>query len=602
MVDSGNSYGERVSRLVGWGHWFAFFNIVASMLIGTRYITQSPWPETLLGQFYLAISWVGHFGFLVFALYLLVLFPLTFVLPSRKLFRLVAVIFATVGQTILLIDTQAYQSINLHLTPVVWELLFSDDKSVLSSDLQHLFVVMPFIFLIQLALSEWVWRKQRKLSHKHVGRPLAILFFLSFMTSHLVYIWADAYFYNPITSQRANFPLSYPMTAKSFMEKHGLLDREEYLKRLAENQGNVELVNYPLEKLEFNRRVNKLNVLMISVNNLRADALNEQEMPNLYGFAQENQNFRNHYSSSNDTYGAFGLFYGLPTSYASSIQAQGSSPVMLDVLKEQGYSFGLFSGNGFEDDLYSEIIFRNLNLAEKLDGQQTHTDKQSISDWNTWLVENAQQPWFSYIEVTAVDNFESIPSNTDEEMPASERFKKAYEFAVKSADNTVASIINELKETHLLTNTVVIITSNHGSEFNETNTNSWGANSNYSRYQLQVPMVIHWPGRLAGDFTHSTSHLDLSVTLLQDMLGVSSNPYDYSSGRNLFDESRRRWILAGDSRELALITNTQTTVIDKFGNYKLYDKDYKRLRDDSPKMPVLMQGLTELQRFYTKSN
>ncbi|MGY0613921.1 DUF3413 domain-containing protein [Vibrio sp. FJH11] len=602
MVDSGNSYGERVSRLVGWGHWFAFFNIVASMLIGTRYIVQSPWPETLLGQFYLAISWVGHFGFLVFALYLLVLFPLTFVLPSRKLFRLVAVIFATVGQTVLLVDTQAYQSINLHLNPVVWELLFSEDKSALSADLQHLFVVMPFIFLVQLALSEWVWRKQRKLSHKHVGRPLAILFFLSFMTSHLVYIWADAYFYNPITSQRANFPLSYPMTAKSFMEKHGLLDREEYLKRLAENQGNAELVNYPLEQLEFNRRVNKLNVLMISVNNLRADALNQEEMPNLYEFAQSNQNFRNHYSSSNDTYGAFGLFYGLPSSYASSIQAQGAAPVLLDVLKGQGYSFGLFSGNGFEDDLYSEIIFRGLNLANDLDGTQAHSDKQSISDWNTWLLKNAKQPWFSYIEVTAVDNFESIPSNTDEEMPASERFKKAYEFAVKSADNTVAGIINELKETHLLTNTIVIITSNHGSEFNETNTNSWGANSNYSRYQLQVPMVIHWPGRLAGDFSHSTSHLDLSVTLLQDMLGVSSNPYDYSSGRNLFDESRRRWILAGDTRELALITDAQTTVIDKFGNYKLYNKDYKRLRDEAPKMPVLMQGLTELQRFYSKSN
>ncbi len=602
MVDSGNSYGDRVSRLVGWGHWFAFFNIVASMLIGTRYIVQSPWPETLLGQFYLALSWVGHFGFLVFALYLLVLFPLTFVLPSRKLFRLVAVIFATIGQTLLLIDTQAYQSINLHLNPVVWELLFSDDKSTLSADLQHLFVVMPFIFLIQLALSEWVWRKQRKLSHKHVGRPLAILFFLSFMTSHLVYIWADAYFYNPITSQRANFPLSYPMTAKSFMEKHGLLDREEYLKRLAENQSNVELVNYPLEQLEFNRRVNKLNVLMISVNNLRADALNQQEMPILYEFAQNNQNFRNHYSSSNDTYGAFGLFYGLPTSYASSIQAQGTAPVMLDVLKDQDYRFGLFSGNGFEDDLYPEIIFRGLNLANDLDGRKDHTDKQAISEWNTWLASNAQQPWFSYIEVTAVDNFESVPSNTDEEMPASERFKKAYEFAVKSADNTIASIINELKETNLLANTVVIITSNHGSEFNETNTNSWGANSNYSRYQLQVPMVIHWPGRLAGDFTHNTSHLDLSVTLLQDMLGVSSNPYDYSSGRNLFDESRRRWILAGDANELALITNTQTTVIDKFGNYKLYDTDYKRLRDDAPKMPVLMQGLTELQRFYTKSN
>lgn len=492
MVDSGNSYGERVSRLVGWGHWFAFFNIVASMLIGTRYIVQSPLPETLMGQFYLAVSWVGHFGFLVFALYLLVLFPLTFVLPSRKLFRLVAVIFATVGQTVLLIDTQAYQSINLHLNPVVWELLFSEDKSALSSDLQHLFVVMPLIFLVQLALSEWVWRKQRKLSHKHVGRPLAAVFFLSFIASHLVYIWADAYFYNPITSQRSNFPLSYPMTAKSFMEKHGLLDREEYLKRLAENQGNIDLVSYPLEKLEFNRRVNKLNVLMISVNNLRADALNQDEMPSLYQFAQDNQNFVNHYSSSNDTYGAFGLFYGLPSSYASSIKAQGSAPVMLDVLKDQGYSFGLFSGNGFEEDLYSEVIFRGLNLANSLDGSQAHTDPQSISAWNTWLTEQAQQPWFSFIEVTTVDNFESETMAANEELPASERFKQAYEQAVKSADKTVAKIIADLEEKQLLANTIVVITSNHGSEFNETNTNSWGANSNYSKYQLQVPMVIHW--------------------------------------------------------------------------------------------------------------
>lgn len=602
MVDSGNSYGERVSRLVGWGHWFAFFNIVASMLIGTRYIVQSPWPETLMGQFYLAASWVGHFGFLVFALYLLVLFPLTFVLPSRKLFRLVAVIFATVGQTVLLIDTQAYQSINLHLNPVVWELLFSEDKSAISSDLQHLFVVMPLIFLVQLALSEWVWRKQRKLSHKHVGRPLAAVFFLSFMTSHLVYIWADAYFYNPITSQRSNFPLSYPMTAKSFMEKHGLLDREEYLKRLAENQGNIDLVSYPLEKLEFNRRGNKLNVLMISVNNLRADALNQNEMPNLYKFAQDNQNFTNHYSSSNDTYGAFGLFYGLPSSYASSIKAQGSAPVLLDVLKDQDYSFGLFSGNGFEDDLYSEVIFRGVNLANELDGTQAHTDKQSIAAWNTWLTEQAKKPWFSYIEVTTVDNFESEPMAANEEIPASERFKKAYEQSVKSADKTVAEIIADLEANELLANTIVVITSNHGSEFNETNTNSWGANSNYSRYQLQVPMVIHWPGMLPAEFTHSTSHLDLSVTLLQDMLGVSSNPYDYSSGRNLFDESRRRWILAGDTREIALITSSQTTVIDKFGNYKLYDDNYKRLRESTPKLPVLMQGLTELQRFYSKSN
>lgn len=602
MVDSGNSYGERVSRLVGWGHWFAFFNIIAAMLIGTRYITQSPWPETLLGQFYLLVSWVGHFGFLVFALYLLILFPLTFVLPTQRLFRLISVLFATTGLTVLLIDTQAYQTINLHLTPVVWELLFSDEKSAISADLQHLFIVLPLIFFLQLGLSEWVWKKQRKLTHKHVGRPLAAVFFVCFIVSHLIYMWSDAYFYNPVTSQRANFPLSYPMTAKSFMEKHGLLDREEYLKRLEANEKSVDLVRYPLEPLTFNRRGNNLNVLLISVNNLRLDRLSAEQMPSTYEFAKGNLSFTNHYSSSNDGYGIFGLFYGLPTSYASSIKAQGSAPIVLDVMQEHGYQFGLFSGNGFSEPLYREVIFREQKLATQLEAEKDleRSDLHAVDAWAEWLATQAKAPWFSYIEVTELDNIaaKSVSSSSD----ASDKFKNAYDEALLLADGTLKRIFDTIEAQQLSDNTIVIITSNHGSEFNETKTNSWGANSNYSRYQLQVPMVIHWPGKLPAQFDQPTSHLDLSVTLLQELMGVSSNPADFSSGRNLFDESKRRWILAGDSKEIALITANQTTVIDKFGNFKLYDEAYQRIRDDSPKLPVLMQGLTELQRFYAKSN
>lgn len=599
MVDSEKpSYGERVSRLVGWGHWFAFFNIIAAMLIGTRYITQSPWPETALGQLYLAVSWVGHFGFLVFSLYLLVLFPLTFALPSRKLLRLFSVCFTTVGLTLLLVDTQAYQLINLHLNPVVWELLFGDTPSSISSDLQHLFVVLPLIFLVELALSEWVWRAQRKLSHKHIGRPIAAVFFLCFIASHLIYIWADAYFYNPITSQRANFPLSYPMTAKSFMEKHGLLDREEYLKRLEENKNQVELVRYPLEPLQFNRRVNKLNVMVVSINNLRADRVNPQTMPNLSAFAQQNLQFKHHYSSSNDQLGMFGLFYGLPTSYASSIKAQGSAPLLLTTLEDMGYKFGLFSGNAFNDELYSEVIFRHFNLAQQLQ-QRKPSSQKGIEAWQNWLT-TVKQPWFTFLEVTTVENFDRY-STHHSSMSANDKMKASYDESVTAADQRVKTILDTLKDKQLLDDTIVVFTSNHGNEFNETNTNSWGANSNYSRYQLEVPLIIHWPGRLAAQFDNKTSHLDFSVTLMQDLLGVSTKASDYSSGRNLFNENRRNWILAGDEREIALITDTDTTVVDKFGNYKLYDKNYHRLKDDNPKLSLLMQGLTELQRFYTKS-
>ncbi len=602
MVDSGNTYGERVSRLVGWGHWFAFFNIIAAMLVGTRYISQSPWPETLLGQFYLAVSWVGHFGFLVFALYLLVLFPLTFIVPSRKLFRLISVCFATLGLTLLLIDTQAYQTINLHLTPVVWEVLFNDESSRVSSDLQHLFIVMPLIFLLQLGLSEWVWRKQRKLSHKHIGRPFAALFFISFISSHLIYVWADAYFYNPITAQRANFPLSYPMTAKSFMEKHGLLDKEEYLKRLEENQEeNAELVRYPLEPLEFNRRANPLNVLVVSVNNLRADALNKDWMPATYAFAEQNLNFTNHYSSSNDTFGVFGLFYGLPSAYAPSIKTQGTKPIVIQTLTDKKYQFGLFSADNFSDPLYGESVFRGMNFTGIPLNAEDSADIQTISAWSEWAKAQGKSPWFSFIELTTLNNFNAYERATKNQSNE-DTLKAGYKKSAQKADEELAALFTEIDALGIKDSTIVIITSNHGTEFNETNTNSWGANTNYSRYQLQVPMVIHWPGKIASEYQHRTSHLDLSVTLLQDLLGVSSNPNDFSSGRNLFDERARKWILAGDSRELALITQKDTTVIDKFGNYKLYDSNYKRLKDENPTLPVLMQGLTELQRFYAKGN
>ena len=599
MVDSGNTYGERVSRLVGWGHWFAFFNIIATMLIGTRYISQSPWPETLLGQTYLAISWVGHFGFLVFALYILILFPLTFIIPAKALFRFISVCFATFGLTILLLDTQAYQQIYLHLNPVVWELLLNKEQSSIATELQQLFIVLPIIFLLELGLSEWVWRKQRRLSHKHVGRPIATVFFLCFITSHLIYIWADAYFYSPITSQKANFPLSYPMTAKTFMEKHGLLDREEYLKRLEQNEDQVDLVSYPTEPLKFNSRGTKYNVLMILADNLRADTLQSEAMPFTQQFAQNRLNFKNHYSSSNDNYGVFGLFYGIPNSYASSIKAQGTPPLLVSVMEEKGYEFGLFSGNNFDDAIYYEAIFRSPAVAQDKTERDSYSDEKAVADWSVWLTENATSPWFSFIELSTMNRYDRYSEKNGTQSPA-DSLKLAYARAASAVDHNISKILATLSENELMDDTIIIITSNHGTEFNETNSNSWGANTNYSRYQLQVPLVIHWPGKETREYTHKSSHFDMSVTLLQELMGVSSDPREFGSGTNLFEEAERSWILAGDAREIALITSQNTTVVDKFGNYKVYDVDYKRQKNAKPQLSILMQGLSELKRFYNR--
>lgn len=605
MVDSRNTYGERVSRLVSWGHWFSFCNIIIAMLIGSRFITQSPWPDTLLGQAYLIISWFGHFAFLVFGLYILVLFPLTFVIPSRKLLRLISVLFATICLTVLLLDTQAYQKLHLHLNPAVWELLLSKDNTAFNAQWQYLFSAVPILFLIQIVISEWVWKKQRTLSRKKIGKPVTILFFLCFLSSHLIYIWADAFFYHPITSQRANFPLSYPMTAKSFMEKHGLLDKEEYLQRLEQRGSDNEVVNYPLEPIKFNGPGKNYNVLIVMVDNLRSDMLAKEIMPATFDFAKNNQNFINHFSASNNDYGVFSLFYGLPSSYASSIKAQDTKPLFLTTLSKRHYQMAAFSDNALEKPELYDQIFRQLEI--KRDNKPDSDAKNNVvNDWKHWLESNSNSPWFSYIELSDVENFEDntgytkpFPSNSKKALTL---LKNRYQSAVSSADQSVDEILTAIKTKELLDNTIVIITSDHGMEFNDSNNNTWGSDSNFSRYQLQVPMVIHWPGKAPTVYTKKTSHLDLSATLMQDVLETSSNPYDFGSGKNLFTQSDRPWILAGDNNNIALITNKNTTVVDQFGNYKVYTPDYQRDKKAKPKLSVMLQGLSELKRFYRQND
>ncbi|QSA19399.1 hydrolase, partial [Vibrio furnissii] len=107
-----------------------------------------------------------------------------------------------------------------------------------------------------------------------------------------------------------------------------------------------------------------------------------------------NLNFTNHYSSSNDAFGMFGLFYGLPSSYASSITVQGTAPVLMDVLKSQSYQFGLFSGDNFNDSLYQETIFRGLPLSKAPFDPDTSADEQTIQRWANWVSDKSSAPWF----------------------------------------------------------------------------------------------------------------------------------------------------------------------------------------------------------------
>ncbi len=447
MVTNRQRYREKVSQMISWGHWFALFNILLALGLGSRYLFVTDWPASLLGRVYALVSLLGHFSFIVFAGYLLVIFPLTFVVMSQRLLRFISAALATAGLTLLLVDSEVFSHFHLHLNPVVWDLVVNPDQSELSRDWQLMFICVPVIFLVEMLFGTWSWQKLRSLNRRRFGKPLAALFISAFFASHLIYIWADANFYRPITMQRANLPLSYPMTARKFLEKHGLLDQQEYERRLVQ-QGNPEAVavEYPLSDLSYGDKGSGYNLLMIVVDGIR-DKDVAQDMPALTRFAQENVRFSDHYSSGNhaDT-GLFGLFYGISPTYLDSVLAGRKPSALINALSDQGYQLGLFSSDGFNASLYRQALLTDFSLPTPA----PQSDAQTTQQWQRWLADQGdKEPWFSYINFSGAEPAEGAKT------PAPADFIQRYRTGAQDVDAQITQVLDTLKQRGLLDKTVV---------------------------------------------------------------------------------------------------------------------------------------------------
>ncbi|BDH45146.1 membrane protein [Salmonella enterica subsp. enterica serovar Choleraesuis] len=585
MVTNRQRYREKVSQMIGWGHWFALFNILVAILLGSRYLLVADWPSTLAGRLYSWSSLLGHLSFLVFACYLLFLFPLTFVVMSQRLMRFISVIFATIGMTLLLVDSEVFTRFHLHLNPVVWELVINPDQGEMARDWQLMFIGVPIILLVEMLFATWSWQKLRSLNRRsRHTRPVIALFFVAFFASHLLYIWADANFYRPITMQKANLPLSYPMTARRFLEKHGLLDAHEYQRRLIE-QGNPEAVSvqYPLNDLRFGDLGTGHNVLLITV-----DALNysrfEQDMPSLGQFAEKNVTFTQHMSAGNSTEdGLFGLFYGISPSYMDGVLAARIPAALITALNQQGYQLGLFSSTGFNSPMYRQALLSDFSLP----ASSEQSDVQTANQWIDWLSKYATDDnrWFSWVGFNG--------TNIDGQGLSNQDFERRYTSAAGQVDVQIKRLLDTLEQRGKLDNTVVIITAGRGVPLgNERESFAW------DRSRIQVPLVIHWPGTPTQHIGKLTSHQDLMTTLMRRLLHVRSPAWEYSQGDDLFSVTNpHNWVIGADNNTLGITTPETTLVLDNNGNYRIYDRKGERMKEDKPQLGLLLQVLTDEKRF-----
>jgi nucleoid-associated protein ndpA len=571
-------YREETSQKISWGHWFAFFNILWAIFIGARYAFIIDWPDTLFGKIYFFISLLGHFSFIVFAFYLLVIFPLSFIVKNHRTFRGLTVILATIGNTLLLVDSEVFLRFNLHLSSLVWNLLVNPENGELSRNWQIFFVPMPLILLVQMLFSRWSWQKLRSLERQKWLKAVGVFFVCTFSATHLIYAWADAYLYRPITMQRSNFPLSYLMTARSFLEKHGFLDKAEYAQRLAQ-EGRLDAlaIDYPKNPLVFAEQQENTNILLITLSGLRHDVIDAEKMPNLTQFAENSTQFINHYSSgNNNNTGLVGLFYGLNGSYTDSLLSNKTPSVLVERLTQQQYLQGVFSSKKMDAGIFRRAIYPKTKLVAE-NGNQA-----AIRSFTRWLdtAKTQNKPFWGYLSL----NIE--PNLTQEK----------YEQQLADIDASLGQLLPELD----LPNTLVIITAEHGYTFKKL---SEKEETNYfSRDEVQVPMIVHWNGLATGKISKLTSHVDLVPALMKHIFKVKNPIADYAQGRDLFDlTSSVDWVLVSNYRWNVIVQPDGTQYhIDNRGNYEKYDRTYQKMSSERPPLGLFLEAFSQERSFLEK--
>ncbi|MGI2059331.1 DUF3413 domain-containing protein [Shewanella baltica] len=583
---------DRVSRLINWGHWFAFFNGILAMIVGSRYLGSVGYPETWYGWVYLSVSTIGQFSFLAFIAYLICLFPLTLILPYSKILRGVAAVIATLSLCILLYDTIVYADYGMHLSPFAFDLAWADLNALLHGTS---YIVTPLaIIAIELTAANFLWKRIEKIQKLNLGNKVITLVGICFVSSHLIHIWADAADITEITRFDDTYPLSYPATARSFMESHGIDGSSQG----DDVNHNTSVLNYPEQPLTCQADT-KINVLMITIDSLRADMVDGKSMPFLQQYTENNQYFTQHFSGGNQfRTGMFSLLYGLQGSYGDARIFNSTSPLMTRSFQQAGYELGLFLPETNLNLRSSQAMFNDFNpvIAKETNGS-ADADLHTVASFNEWhSIQN--KPWFALVNLKAPENFDTPVGFLGIEtvkadpalMPAQKVLFNQYRQSLYFVDQQLKTMLANVPK-----DTLVIITGVNGKMFTS---NSDEANRNLSPQSVKVPLVIHWPNTGSSKVKYRTSHYGIAPTLMTHVLGCTNNTTEYSAGRSLLQPSKETWIYIGDSRIFAIYQEAEVTVIDRHGKYRIYDENYEHRLNKKMSAPELIEVMREGRRFY----
>lgn len=603
---------ETTSRrlLLRWAGWFALANSLVFGLVSLRYFGADAPVETALAWVYLVSVYVGHHVLLTFVPLFLLAVPLIIVLPLRRALTILAVVLFALMIALMMLDSLLWSQSRFHINALTMKILGWQS-----------WVFAAVIFVIGLffesVLAKSVWKFVLNRGQRH-GPLLGVICGLMIVVSQGIHAWADAAYYVPVTSLGQILPVYKGVTAKSLMSKSGLVDlkasrEREMARRVSRGMDTASdrLLSYPLEPLQCSDG-ERLNLLFIIVDSLRGEIVTQELAPNITRFANEHgMDFRNHFSGGNSSrMGMFSLFYGLPPGYWSSFSSLQKPSVLMDELQRQNYQLGLFSSSTLvRPVVLDRTAFANVPnlrlLTEPESDPAWKRDRKLTSEWFDWLDgRDPQRPFFGFLFYDSAMSLHFPPDYPVQFEPADDGYLAGkyakYQSAVHFTDMVVGTVLEDLEERGLMENTVLLISSDHGEEFGESDVKLDDHGSGFTSYQLIVPMVVHWPGKEAGVvYRHRTSHYDVVPSLLQELLGCENPASDYSVGNSLFEHKAWDWMVAGSYFNYAVLEPDQVIVTYPNGLYEVRDWNYKLVENPVFRGDVL-EAVSEQNARYFK--
>jgi membrane-anchored protein YejM (alkaline phosphatase superfamily) len=602
--------------------WVLLLNVALVTGLSLSFVSYFPDSGSLLDSAY-------QIGLLpaVWGLYAIVAIIVSIPILAVPRLRLpLMLLLATISGTlavIVFIDNYIYGIFNFHINWFFITAFLQDEGGEFFDIAPKTYALFTFVSIMVMFYQLFViWLVEcRLLSRKRfnfLGAILFVVMFLNVVFINVTHSWAYAQNHMAITSISGHVPFYFPIHSRS-------VKKNDALASLAGDGAGSAIqnssINYPRAPMQCssqgNSSADKPNIIMVVLESWRGDTLDAEVAPNTYAIAQQSNWFKQHHSSGTvTTRGIFSLMYGMVPTYMDNVVANNGAggPVLLNVLKDKGYNFGVYPSGDIDRIKLTDTSFLPIKeFVEHGKGKNTIEKDYDVLNKMTAKLDEGDDPVFGFMFFNSThylyyypDQFEKFkptkkPSlvdfkNGEDPTPYINRYKNSIYFI----DSLIGKLVDKLKQTDKWDNTILIITSDHAEEFADTQSSRFGHGSNYTRYQSHVPLVIHWPNRLKKSYEHRTASIDLSATLLQDALGCSNPIDDFSNGLNLFSEETNPVQIMASYYNYAFVTEQGSFIQNPIGLLESRDNQDKPSEDLKLNPKEAFSALQQMQHFYKK--